>query len=48
MDLAVLHPNAGENTMRSVGSGAVLLVILVSHVASALEVPLDRKDVLMF
>ncbi|XP_019738518.1 neuronal cell adhesion molecule a isoform X3 [Hippocampus comes] len=41
MDLAVLHLNAGENTMRSVGSGAVLLVILVSHVASALEVPLD-------
>ncbi|XP_019738522.1 neuronal cell adhesion molecule a isoform X6 [Hippocampus comes] len=43
MDLAVLHLNAGENTMRSVGSGAVLLVILVSHVASALEVPLDPK-----
>ncbi|XP_051912012.1 neuronal cell adhesion molecule a isoform X14 [Hippocampus zosterae] len=41
MDLAVPRLNAGETPMTCVGSGAVLLVMLVSHVASALEVPLD-------
>ncbi|XP_077401594.1 neuronal cell adhesion molecule a isoform X15 [Vanacampus margaritifer] len=42
MDFTVVHLNVGENTMRSLGSGAVLLlVILLSHVTSALEVPLD-------
>ncbi|XP_051912000.1 neuronal cell adhesion molecule a isoform X3 [Hippocampus zosterae] len=43
MDLAVPRLNAGETPMTCVGSGAVLLVMLVSHVASALEVPLDPK-----
>ncbi|XP_077401592.1 neuronal cell adhesion molecule a isoform X13 [Vanacampus margaritifer] len=44
MDFTVVHLNVGENTMRSLGSGAVLLlVILLSHVTSALEVPLDPK-----
>ncbi|XP_061662961.1 neuronal cell adhesion molecule a isoform X2 [Syngnathoides biaculeatus] len=41
MDFAVVRLKVGENTMRSSGSGAVLLMILLSHVTSALEVPLD-------
>ncbi|XP_061617397.1 neuronal cell adhesion molecule a isoform X9 [Phyllopteryx taeniolatus] len=41
MDFTVVHLIVGENTMRSSGSGAVLLMILLSHMTSALEVPLD-------
>ncbi|XP_061524472.1 neuronal cell adhesion molecule a isoform X2 [Phycodurus eques] len=43
MDFTVVHLIVGENTMRSSGSGAVLLMILLSHMTSALEVPLDPK-----
>ncbi|XP_077357012.1 neuronal cell adhesion molecule a isoform X24 [Festucalex cinctus] len=40
MDFTVVHLNVGANTMRSLGSEAVLLMILLSHMTSALEVPL--------
>ncbi|XP_077357006.1 neuronal cell adhesion molecule a isoform X18 [Festucalex cinctus] len=43
MDFTVVHLNVGANTMRSLGSEAVLLMILLSHMTSALEVPLHPK-----
>ncbi|XP_037099136.1 neuronal cell adhesion molecule a isoform X12 [Syngnathus acus] len=41
MDFPVVHLIMGKSTMRSSGSGAVLLMIFLSHLTAALEVPLD-------
>ncbi|XP_049617427.1 neuronal cell adhesion molecule a isoform X3 [Syngnathus scovelli] len=41
MDFPMVHLVMGK--MRSSGSGAVLLMILLSHLTAALEVPLDPK-----
>ncbi|XP_037099131.1 neuronal cell adhesion molecule a isoform X8 [Syngnathus acus] len=43
MDFPVVHLIMGKSTMRSSGSGAVLLMIFLSHLTAALEVPLDPK-----